>query len=440
VKYSTDRTQNLYKEAKKIIPGGTQLLSKRPEMFAPGQWPGYFTQAKGCEVWDLDGNHYYDMTSNGIGACLLGFADPDVSKAVKKRIDNGSMCTLNAPEEVELAKMLLDIHSWADMVRFARTGGETSAVAVRIARAATDKSIVAICGYHGWHDWYLAANLGENDSLRGHLLSGLEPLGVPTELRGTNYTFRYNCIDDFMDVIEKYGDNMAAVIMEPCRNEDPDPEFLMCIREETKKRGILLIFDEITIGWRRNYGGAHLILDCIPDIAIFAKTLGNGHPIGAIIGTRKAMESADRSFISSTYWTESVGYVAAIATLKKMREIKIWDHVDKIGNLVFKAWKEKADKHGLDISIGGYPCLAHFTYNHKKAAVLKTLYTQLMLERGFLGNTAIYPTAAHTEEIVEKYSEAIDEVFRIQAGAIRKGRADELLKGPVCHSGFKRLL
>ena len=440
MKYSNGKTQNLYQEAKKIIPGGTQLLSKRPEMFAPNQWPGYFTRAKGCEVWDLDGNHYYDMTSNGIGACLLGFADPDVSEAVKKRIDDGSMCTLNAPEEVELAEMLLDIHPWAGMARFTRTGGETAAVAIRIARAATDKSIAAVCGYHGWQDWYLAANLGESDSLRGHLLSGLEPLGVPAELRGTNFTFRYNRIDEFMSLIQKYGDNMAAVIMEPCRYEDPDPEFMKCIREETEKRRIILIFDEITIGWRRNYGGAHLKLGYTPDIAIFAKTLGNGHPIGAIIGTGEVMKSADQSFISSTYWTESVGYVAAIATLKKMKSIKIWEHVEKIGKLILKAWREKADKHGLDISTGGYPCLAHFAYNYKNASVLKTLYTQLMLERGFLGNTAIYPTAAHTEEIVERYSIAIDEVFKILADANREGLVDELLNGPVCHSGFQRLL
>ncbi len=172
-------TQELYRHAKERMPGGVQLLSKRPEMLAPEQWPAYFREARGCEVWDLDGRHYYDLSTNGIGACLLGFRDPDVTAAVQRRISLGSMCTLNAPEEVELADLLCAIHPWAEQVRFARGGGEACAVAVRIARATTDRSVVAICGYHGCQDWYLAANLGESDALRGHLLPGLSPIGVP---------------------------------------------------------------------------------------------------------------------------------------------------------------------------------------------------------------------------------------------------------------------
>jgi len=163
------RTQALYRRARAIIPGGTQLLSKRPEMFAPEQWPAYFSEARGCEVWDLDGRHYYDVSTHGIGACLLGFRDPDVTRAVQRRLAFGSFCTLNAAEDVELAVLLCELHPWAEQVRYARTGGEIMSVAVRIARATTDRSAVAVCGYHGWHDWYLAANLGETDALRGHL-------------------------------------------------------------------------------------------------------------------------------------------------------------------------------------------------------------------------------------------------------------------------------
>ena len=434
-------TQELYSKAKKIIPGGTQLLSKRPEMFAPDLWPTYFSKASGCEVWDLDGKHYYDMATNGIGSCLLGFCDPDVNNAVKKRIDHGSMCTLNPPEEVELAERLCDIHPWAEQVRFTRAGGETGAVAVRIARATTDRSIIAICGYHGWHDWYLSVNLGENDGLRGHLLPGLEPVGVPSELRNTAYAFKYNDREGFQEVIDKVGDKVAAVVMEPCRYNDPEPGFLEFVREKTHKCGALMIFDEITIGWRLTYGGSHLKLGVDPDIAFFAKAMGNGYPVGAVIGTKEAMEGAQKSFISSTYWTESIGPVAALATLKKMQEVNAHEHAARIGSMVVDAWKARAAAHGIKISTGdGYPCLAHFKFDNENSEVLRTIYTQMMLERGFLGTGAIYPTAAHTEEIVHRYDKAIDEVFGQISITIRQDNINDLLRGPVAHTGFRRLI
>ena len=292
--------QELYKYAKTRIPAGTQLLSKRPEIYAPNQWPPYFREARGCETWDIDGKHYYDMATNGIGACLLGFRDPDVTRAVHRRVNLGSMATLNPPEEVELADLLCEIHPWAQQVRFTRTGGEAAMVAVRIARATTKRSLVAVCGYHGWHDWYLAANLGETDALDGHLLPGLNPLGVPKELRGTTLTFRYNNRQQFQDILNKFGDRLAAVVMEPARHHDPEPGFLEFVHDGAHKHGALLIFDEITIGWRCCLGGIHLKFGVNPDIAMFAKTLGNGHPIGAVLGTRDAMEGAHTSFISST--------------------------------------------------------------------------------------------------------------------------------------------
>jgi len=434
-------TQDLYRHAKQHIPGGTQLLSKRPEMMAPDQWPGYFREARGCEVWDMDGRHYYDMDSNGIGACLLGFRDPDVTRAVQRRINLGSMSTLNPPEEVELADLLCDIHPWADQVRFARTGGEIASAAIRIARATTDRSLVAICGYHGWHDWYLAANLGQDDSLRGHLLPGLEPLGVPSELRGTALPFHYNNREEFQRILDESGDRLAAVIMEPCRHHDPDPGFLEFVRDGAHRYGTLLIFDEITVGWRLHYGGAHLKFGVDPDMALFAKALGNGHPIAAVIGAREAMDGAHSSFISSTYWTESLGPAAALATLHKMQKINVPAHVAHIGSMVLDLWHRHADKHSLPVVAGdGYPCLAHFHFEHELAEELRTLYTQLMLGRGFLAGTSIYPTLAHTDEIVALYGEAIDAVFGEIAAALAAGEAKARLRGPVAHSGFRRLL
>ena len=434
-------TQDLYKHAKQRIPGGTQLLSKRPENAAPDQWPPYFREARGCETWDLDGRHYYDMSTNGIGSCLLGFRDPDVTRAVQRRINLGSMSTLNPPEEVELADLLCDIHPWADQVRFARTGGEIASIATRIARATTDRSLIAICGYHGWYDWYLAANLGESDGLRGHLFPGLDPLGVPRELRRTAVTFHYNNRQEYQNILDEFGDRLAAVIMEPCRYQDPDPGFLEYVRDGAHERGALLIFDEITIGWRLHSGGAHLKLGVNPDMAIFAKALGNGHPIAAVIGTREAMDGAHSSFISSTYWTESLGPAAALATLRKMQKLDLPAHVARIGDGVAGFWTDYAKKYGLPVVAGdGYPCLAHFRFEHKLANELRTLYTQLMLERGFLAGPSIYPTLAHTAEIVSLYGEAIDAVFCEIADALAAGDVEARLKGPVAHSGFRRLL
>lgn len=433
-------SQDRYENAKLRIPSGTQLLSKRPEMFLPDYWPAYFSKAKGCECWDLDGRHYYDMTTNGIGSCLLGFADPDVSEAVIKRIQDGSMCTLNPPEEAELADTLCEIHPWAQQVRFARTGGETAAVAVRIARATTKRSLVALCGYHGWQDWYLAANLGDDDALDGHLLPGLNPLGVPRELKGTAFTFKYNDKQGLEEIIKKYGDQLAAIVMEPARYQDPEPGFLESVRDQSQRCGALLIFDEITIGWRMHYGGLHLKFGVHPDMAIFAKSLGNGHPIGAILGTKKAMDGANTSFISSTYWTESVGPVAALATLKKMKETNVATHVNQVGDTIVKLWNRYSGKHNVPIDSGnGYSALAHFAFVHENPNLLKTLFTQLMLEKGFLASTVVYPTLAHDEKVLALYEQALDEVFRRIAEILHSGTLADSLKGPQAHTGFTRL-
>ena len=250
----------LYKTAKRFIPGGTQLLSKRPEMFLPGGWPPYYSKCKGIEVWDIDGNKYLDFTISGVGTCTLGYADIDVDKAVEEAIRRGNMCTLNAPEEVELAKLLCNIHPWADMVRYARTGGEAMAIAVRIARAYSGKEIILFCGYHGWSDWYISANLAESSALDGQLLPGLDSTGIPRGLTGTAIPFKYNDLNNFKSLVNKFGNKIAGVVMEPVRNCWPLPGFLENVRSITKNKGIPLVFDEVTSGLRMNCGGIHLKL------------------------------------------------------------------------------------------------------------------------------------------------------------------------------------
>ncbi|HBA82757.1 MAG TPA: aminotransferase class III [Verrucomicrobia bacterium] len=431
--------QELYRQAKTLIPGGTQLLSKRPEMFLPELWPAYYSKAAGAEVWDLDGRRYLDMSYCGIGSTVLGYADPDVDEAVRSAISKGSMCTLNAPEEVDLARLLLELHPWAHMVRFGRCGGESMSMAVRIARAATGRDKIAICGYHGWHDWYLAANLREEGALNEHLLPGLEPVGVPRGLVGTIVPFRYNRMDEFENVIANHGSTLAAIVMEPMRGQEPENGFLERIRKAATDQGIVLIFDEVTSGFRVNTGGIHLTMGVTPDIAVFAKAMGNGYPMAAVIGRRDVMDAAQKSFISSTYWTERIGPTAALATIRKHRDAKAAEHLIGIGRQVKIAWKNAARESGASIHVGGMDPLAHFGFEGSDALAAKTLFTQLMLERGFLATTSFYAMYAHTQDQVSAYSEAVSEAFAVIAPALKGGRVSSLLKGPVCHSGFARL-
>jgi glutamate-1-semialdehyde aminotransferase len=434
------KSQDLYlKKAKSLIPGGTQLLSKRPEMFLPGLWPAYYEKAKGCEIWDLDGNSYIDMSYMGVGACILGYADEDVDNAVKMAIDKGSMATLNCPEEVKLAEVLCEIHPWAKMVRYARTGGEAMAIAVRIARAKTGKDLILFCGYHGWHDWYLSANLADDEALDGHLLFGLQPKGVPRGLKGTAIPFNYNDTKEFLSLVDKYKSKVSAVIMEPIRNHYPEKGFLETIRRTTANLGIVLIFDEITSGWRLNVGGAHLEFGVEPDIVVFAKAISNGYPMAAVIGRAEVMDVAQDTFISSTYWTERIGPVAALATIRKLKEHQVPKHLLKVGREVQEGWKSLAQKHHLSIAVSGIYSLSHFSFEYENPMVLKTLFTQLMLEKGYLATTEFYASYAHRQEHIDKYLAAVDEVFGFISKAIEEGSPEKHLKGCVCHAGFQRL-
>lgn len=429
--------QKLWRRAKRAIPGGNMLLSKRPEMFLPEQWPSYFSQARGCRVWDLDGNEYVDMSLMGIGTNTLGYGHPEVDAAVRVAVDAGNMSTLNCPEEVYLAEKLIELHPWARMARLARTGGEADAIAVRIARAASGKDKIAICGYHGWHDWYLAANLADERNLAGHLLPGLAPNGVPQNLHGSVLPFSYNRLDELEALVR--GHQVGAIIMEVARNQGPSGDFLQQVRQLATRHGIVLIFDECTSGFRQSYGGLHLLYGVEPDLAVFGKALGNGYAITAIIGRREVMEAAQTSFISSTFWTERIGPCAALKTLEVMQRTRSWEQITGTGSEITARWRQLGEKHGVPIVTSGLPALTSFSFAGPQALAYRTLLTQEMLARGYLASNAVYVCTQHTPEIVDGYFAALDPVF----GLIRQchdGRdVTALLKGPVCHAGFKRL-
>jgi glutamate-1-semialdehyde 2,1-aminomutase len=425
----------MQERAKNRIPGMTQLLSKRPDMFAPGVWPAYYSKASGVEILDLDGNRYIDMSIAGIGANILGYADPDVNAAVHKAVDSGSSSSLNCPEEVELADLLCEIHPWAEKVRYTRAGGEAMSVAVRIARAHTGKDKIAFCGYHGWHDWYLAANLGTKNALGEHLMPGLDPHGVPKGLAGTTIPFRYNHIEELESIISKHRDELAAIVMEPIRSDEPKPGFLERVRAIAKETGAVLIIDEISAGFRMNSGGAHLLFNITPDITVFSKALGNGFPIAAVIGKGEVMEAAQKTFISSTMWTERIGPTAALATINKHRKLDVGKHLMKIGTKVQEGWKSVSSKHGIKIHVGGIPPLSRFSFeNLSNAQTVKALFVQLMLERGFLASTLFYAMYAHQDHHVEQYLQAADEVFAEISKAVKTGDVDKQL---TANTGYR---
>ena len=431
--------QKLYKRAKRVIPGGNMLLSKRPEMFLPEQWPSYFSKAKGCKVWDLDGNKYIDMSIMGIGTNILGYGHLEVDEAVHKTIETGNMATFNCSEEVLLSEKLLELHPWADMVRLARAGGEINSMAVRIARASTGKDKIAICGYHGWHDWYLSTNLNNDKNLDGHLLPGLQTDGVPRGLIGTTLPFNYNDIDQLEALIKDNKDEIAAIKMEVSRNEGPEDNFLQKVRDLATENNIILIFDECTSGFRETFGGLHKKYGIEPDLALFGKALGNGYAISACIGRQEFMQAAQQTFISSTFWTERIGPSAALKTLEVMERTKSWTTITEMGNQISKRWKILSNKFELDIDTWGLPALSGFTFNSENNLYYKTFITQEMLKKGYLAANSIYVCTEHTQELVDGYFEALEPIFEIIKDCENGQDINSMLEGPVCHSGFSRL-
>ena len=430
--------QELYKKAKTMIPGGTMLLSKRPEMFLPDHWPSYFSKAKGCKVWDLDGKELLDMSIMGIGTNTLGYGNDEVDDAVMETVKKGNMSTLNCPEEVYLAEKLIEMNPWADMVRFARSGGEANSIAIRIARAASGKDNVAICGYHGWHDWYLSANHNGGDDLSGHLIPGLSPKGVPKNLKNSVFPFHYNNYEELLDIVEN--NDIGVIKMEVMRNFGPEDNFLQKVRDLATQKNIVLIFDECSSGFRETFGGVFKKFNVEPDMVMFGKTLGNGYALTAVVGRKSVMEAAQSTFISSTFWTERIGPTAALATLKVMEREKSWETITKTGAKMQKGWLKLAEANQLDITVSGLSAMTTYGFKSPNAAAYKTLISQEMLKKGFLASTHFYASTEHTDAHLESYFEALSDVYKIISKCeSEKLNINDLLDGPVCHSGFKRL-
>ena len=429
--------EKLWRRAKKVIPGGNMLLSKRTEQHLQKGWPSYFSRAKGCRVWDLDDNEYIDAGIFGIGTNILGFGHPKVDEAVMRVVQAGNMSTFNCPEEVYLAEKLVEMHPWSGMARFTRSGGEACAVAVRIARAYSGKSAVAFCGYHGWHDWYLSANLSEDSALDGHLLPGLLPAGVPRGLAGTARPFEYNDLEGLKKIMD--ADDVGVIFMEVRRGSEPNPGFLERVRAIATKKNAVLIFDECTSGFRKTFGGLHLDYGVNPDIITLGKTLGNGYAINAILGTTEVMQAAQDTFISSTFWTERIGPTAALATLAVMEEEDAPARIHKIGLSAQEIWKNIGKSVGLNVVTNGVPSLSTFSVEGHDSLLVKTFITQEMLKKGFIAGTSLYASIAHESSILDHYSDELVKVFAQISDLNSPDEIERLLEGGPSQSGFQRL-
>jgi glutamate-1-semialdehyde aminotransferase/spore coat polysaccharide biosynthesis protein SpsF (cytidylyltransferase family) len=434
--YNLNTGQKMWIRAKNVIPGGTMLFSKNPDLFLPKFWPAYFEKTKGCDVWDLEGRKYFDLSMMGVGTNILGYSRKEVDDAVRKAINKGNMSTLNSKEEILLAEKLVEMHPWAGKVRFARTGGEAAAIAVRIARAATGKDKIAICGYHGWHDWYLSANLSDSQNLNSHLMRNLPIQGVQKNLKSSGFVFEYNNFDQLKKIVSQ--NNIGTVIMEVSRNEPPKNNFLENVRKLTKNKNIVLIFDECTSGFRETFGGLHLKYKINPDIATFGKALGNGYAINAVIGKDSIMNYANSTFISSTFWTERIGSVAGLKTLEIMEKIKSWNIISSLGKKIKTNWEFLAKKNNIKIKIQGISALPRFDFVNVDNLYYKTFISQEFLKKKFLASNSIYLCTEHKLKILNNYFDILDSVFfKIGRSIEDKISPQKLLSGPVCIGGIR---
>jgi glutamate-1-semialdehyde 2,1-aminomutase len=423
-----------YNYAKTLIPGGAMLYSKKAELHSPDYWPSYYVKSKGCYVWGIDGEKYTDMMF-AVGTNTLGYCNKYIDNSVISSIRKGNMTSLNNTDEVKLAELLVKLHPWSDQVRFFRGGGEANSAAIRVARASTKKKYIAFCGYHGWHDWYLASNHNNKKNLDVHLMSNLKSFGVPAELKDSSFPFLYNDFDGLKKLVKKK--KIGIIIMEVRRNMRPKDNFLKKVRLLCNQNSIILIFDECTSGFRENLGGMHLKYKVNPDIAMFGKAIGNGYAINALIGRKKFMKNFDNTFVSSTFWTERAGSAAALATIKYMQENKTFKFLKSQGKKIKLEWKKLAQETNNEIIISGLDTMPSFLFKENNN-LKKTFFTQEMLKRKYIASNIIYLSICHNNKVLQKYFSHLKIIFN-KISNLNQKSLKKTLNGRECFSPFSRL-
>ena len=441
-KYTVTRSYEIYERAGELIPGRTQLISRRASRYANGISPVYAQSAKDSRFIDVDENEYIDWMSS-VGAVILGHADDVVDRAVEEQIKRGSLYSLNSPLEIELAEELVDTIPSAEMVRYTKGGGEACAAAARIARGTTGRDKIIFCGYHGWHDWYQAANY-EADPVSGEFpFAGIEPIGVPKVLAGTVIPFPYGDLDALRDLLDEHAGEVAAVMMEPLRSTLPEPGFLEGVKELAHAHGAILIFDEVSCGWRLSVGGVQEYVGVTPDMTVLAKAMSNGYPMGAVVGSREVMEPASRMFVSSSYWSDNIGLTAALTTIRELKRRDSAAFFLETGEKLRGALNGSIADAGLSGEYTGLHTALNLSLSLPDEDLrpkVNTLFIQEMARRGVHCPMGFILNMAHTDEVIRQTAEAASEAFDVIRSGLESDDMDSLLLCDLKQEPFRRLV
>jgi len=421
------KNNEFFKEVKEIIPLASQTFSKSYMQYVKGIAPLFIEKAKGAYVWDIDGNKYIDMI-NGLLPIILGYNYPATDKAIIAQLKKGITFSLPSPLEAELARLLIKHIPCAEMVRFGKNGSDATSGAIRVARAVTKRDYVAVCGYHGWHDWYIGSTTRD--------------LGVPQSTKEMTKKFEYNNIKSLEDLFQKYPNKFAAVIMEPENYETPQAGFLEKVKELTHKNGALLVFDEVITGFRWDLGGAQKYYGVTPDLASFGKSMANGMPISALVGKKQYMKVVEDIFYSFTSGGENLSIAAAIATIKEIGKKNVLDYIWKLGKKLQDGTNALAEKHGLGeiVHVIGKPCwqIVKIKGNEKYSDMeIKTYIQQEILEQGVLWYGSHNMSFAHKESDIKKLLSVYDKVFKKTADLLKNGKLKEAIRGGLISTVFK---
>ncbi len=425
-KGSLQRSQELRRQAEKLIPSCSQTFSKGPSQFVQGVSPVYIEKGAGCRVWDVDGNEYLDF-SMALGAVTLGYGDPQVAEAIAAQARQGTVFTLSHPLELEVSQLLKEMIPCAEMVRFGKNGSDVTSAAVRVARALTGREMVACCGYHGWQDWYVGTTTRNK--------------GVPKAVADLTKVFRYNDLNSLESLFQAHPGQIAAVIMEPVGLVEPAAGFLEGVRDLARRHGAVLVFDEMVTGFRLGTGGAQKLFNVTPDLACFGKGMANGMPVSAIVGSRKIMELFDEIFFSFTFAGETASLAAAKVTLERLKQPgaveTLWERGERLKdgyNLLTEAYglKELTRCIGLPPRTG-----IHFS-SEKEGLAMKTFMQQECIKRGYLFTGAHNLCLAHTEVTIDQALRIYRTVLELLAKVLQEKRLAEALEGPVVQPVFRK--